>query len=645
MEFVLVGQPNCGKSTIFNSVVGYKSVTSNLPGVTVQYTRGEIEIEKEKITVTDIPGTYSLTTTDEAENEAVQYLLHLPDDTVIVNVLDASVMSRSLELTLQLMEFQRPMVVALNMMDEADRKGIDISVRELENMLGVPVIPSIGTRGTGVADIFQNAYEAMKQNIIPSVLHGPEILENCVQAIEKMVEKSLPDPDWDTRFLAIKIIEKDELIESLVKEGMKKSDWKSIRERIAKYEKKIHNELENVISSFRHNKAFEIFEKSSRVTKEQGVDIRIRIDNVLMHPVFGYLFMALILYSTFWAIFSFAELIEPFFTTLSERLIDIAGILTGTDSLIFPIIKGATEGFFGGIAIAVPYLLPFFILLAILEDTGYLSRIAYLIDNLMHKIGLHGMSVVPIILGYGCNVPAILATRIMKSPRDRFITATLATLVPCSARMIIIFGLVGAVFSLKAALMIYVLNIVILGVTGKIMSRVMPVVTPGLLMEIPKYHMPGAVVVFKKTWYRLQEFVYMAWPLLIAGSIVLELIHHFKLTPVIDNAMAPFTSGVLGLPAAVGVVLIFGIMRKELALLLLTSALGISNTSQILQVMTPAQVYGFTVFTTFYIPCLATFAVLMKEFNLKRALLLSALTFGIAIILTVIFRFTIPLFY
>jgi ferrous iron transport protein B len=253
----------------------------------------------------------------------------------------------------------------------------------------------------------------------------------------------------------------------------------------------------------------------------------------------------------------------------------------------------------------------------------------------MHKIGLHGLSIVPVIFGYGCTVPAILATRILKSPRDKLITATLTTIIPCSARMTVIFGLVGFFISIKAAILIYILNIIIVAVLGKFMAKAFPEVSPGLILEIPKYHLPGIKSLFNKTWFRLKEFVTVALPLLIVGSILLEVIEYFKLDGPINSFLAPFTTGVLGLPSVIGITLIFGIMRKELALLLLFSALGTQNVTD---VMSLGQILTFTTFVTFYLPCLATFAALSKELKLNKSIIITLSTIALATALSVIVR-------
>ncbi len=636
MEFVLVGQPNCGKSTIFNDVGGYKSVASNFPGVTVEYTRSRLNVCNHDVDIVDLPGTYSLHTSDEAEVEAVKYLLNPGKDAVIVNIVDASVLSRSLELTLQLIELQQPMVVALNMMDEAVKKGINVDTDKLSEILGVPVIAAVGRKGTGIGELFRAAFREGRSKRKPQIVKGNPKEEAIISDFETLVEESAVKSKWSSRFMAIKLLEGDtaaiDCFEGVSASKKKFDDFTGN----LKEQEGVESDL--LISSLRHNLAFEIFEKTAEVSKPEKLDIRERIDSVLMHPFLGVIFLGAILFLLFKGIFLFAESTEPFIGSFFEYISGWGIFRLGEGTLGSALFKGFVDGIGGGIGIALPYLLPFFVLLAILEDTGYLARIAYLIDNFMHKIGLHGLSVVPMILGYGCSVPAVMATRILKSSRDRFITAILTTLVPCSARMVVILGLVGAVFGLKEAILVYVLNIVVISITGKVMSKLMPEVSPGLIMEIPRYHLPGVKAVLNKTWFRMREFVYTALPLLIVGSIVLEAIEHFNLTAGINDILAPFTEGLLGLPVATGVVLLFGIMRKELALLLLTTAMGIKSSADIASVMTSAQIYGFTVFATFYVPCIATIAALIKEFNTKKAMYITLFTFGLAIVLAVICR-------
>ncbi len=639
-EFILIGQPNCGKSTIFNEVAGYKTIASNFPGVSVEFTKSEIDFKNEKFDLVDLPGLYSSQTTDEAELVTVKYVREKHDDAVLINIIDASVLSRSLELTLQIASLKRPMVIGLNMIDEARAKGMKIDFEKLEEIFGVPVVPTVGRKGEGVFELFEQAFNISKSKKLPNEIDFDK-LEPVLKEISDVLAKEQKPYKFSKKFLALKLLEKDSPLKEYLQQNISNIGRSKIDSVIAQLESREKKESEFVVSATRHDLAFTIFKKCAVLQHTDNRDIRTKIDDVLMHPVFGYFFMGGLLYSMFFLIFTFGNFIEPYFLDNIALLTGYFENLLGSNTLAFTIIHGVIEGFGGGLGIVVPYLLPFFIFLAVLEDSGYLARIAYLIDNFMHRIGLHGLSVIPIILGYGCTVPGILATRILKSPTDKFITATLTTLVPCSARMTIIFGLVGFFISIKAAIIIYILNLIIMGITGKIMSKAMDDVSSGLILEIPRYHMPGFKAFVGKTWFRLREFVLLAWPILIIGSIVLEVINFYNLTPFINNFLEPFTTGVLGLPAVIGVTLLFGIMRKELALILLFTAIG---TKEVLTVLTYAQVFSFTLFVTFYVPCLATIAALAKELGWKKALVISIITAGLAVILAVAARFIVPVF-
>ncbi len=649
MKFILVGQPNSGKSTIFNFVAGYKSVATNFPGVTVKYTKSEIEIHNSKIDLIDLPGTYSLQTTDDAELVAVKALMDSQDSTIIINVIDASVLSRSLELTIQLLELKKPMVVALNMIDEAEKKGININDDGLSELLGVPVIRTIGNKGVGVFSLFDKAFEVgsqpfkysitgdtvqkVEQNSLHKIKYGG-IIEKAIGQISDIIKNGNVKLRWNNRFVAIKLLEKDEIIKKYIKD-LDDNLKHQIDNIIKKLEETLDEKSNVVISSARHSSAFDLFEEIAAVGKPPKRDFRSKIDDVLMHPVLGYISLAVILYLAFRIIFFIGSVFEPIFLDSFSAMSDYFAGIFGTDSVLFSIFNGFFTGFGAGLGIVIPYLLPFFILLSFLEDTGYLARVAYLTDNIMHKIGLHGLSIVPFLFGYGCTVPAILATRILKSPRDRLVTSTLTTLIPCSARMTVIFGLVGFFISMKAAFIIYLINIAVIAILGKILSKSIPEVSPGLVLEIPKYHLPGLKPLALKTWFRMREFVLIAIPFLIVGSIILEVLNYFNLSEPVNNFLAPFTAGMLGLPAAVGITLIFGIMRKELALVLLFTALGTEN---VIEVMSLGQIMVFTIFVTFYIPCLATFAALAKELDMKKAVIITSLSVVLATVLALITR-------
>jgi ferrous iron transport protein B len=336
--------------------------------------------------------------------------------------------------------------------------------------------------------------------------------------------------------------------------------------------------------------------------------------------------LAVVFYLFFNFIFGIGAFIEEpllnFFDQLTNRL--EAFFPRGSLSLVFA--KGILQGITGGVAIVLPYLVPFLIGLSILEDIGYLPRVAFLMDAFMHRIGLHGKSIIPFILGYGCSVPAIMSTRILELPQHRFIVSVLSTMIPCAARITIIFGLVAFLISPNAALAIFALNIIIVAFFGKIMTLFAPQANLGLIMEIPPYQLPPIGNTLKKAWYRIKEFIVIAWPLLIIGSVILSLIEYGRYDHILNRILSPLTH-LLDLPAAVGTTLVFGLLRKELAMIMLTQALG---TTDVLQVMTKTQIMVFAMFVTFYIPCLAAIGTLWREIGKKGSLLAILLTLSVA---------------
>ena len=345
--------------------------------------------------------------------------------------------------------------------------------------------------------------------------------------------------------------------------------------------------------------------------------------------------MVAILSGVFYLVFGIGQVLEA---PLLQWFGGLQAVLEGRfppETLFGALLSGVFLGVAGGLTIVLPYLLPFLIALSILEDSGYLPRMAYILDNLMHRIGLHGKSVLPLILGYGCSVPAIMATRILESKRDRRITATLAAFIPCSARTIVIYGLVAAYLGPMWALGIYILNLVVIMVIGRVLSRFLEGRSPGLILEIPNLALPSAKTLIAKTWLSLREFLIIAWQVLVASSLVLALLEYFGAGDVLNGLLTPLTVWTLGLPAAVGMTLIFGVLRKELTLVMLVQAMG---TTQLDQVLTTGQLVVFTLFVVFYVPCAATVAAMVRELGWKDTFWISGLTVVVALILSVAAR-------
>ncbi len=631
MRIALLGQPNSGKSTIFNSVAGYKSVTSNFPGKTVEYTKTRVNFEGNYFELVDLPGTYSLTSFDLAELEARNYILSGEVD-VVINVVDASLLSRGLELTIQLLELEIPSLLVLNMVDDAKRKGVYIDREKLEEVLGIPVVDAIAVKGVGLKDVFRTAIEVGKKSQKPKPLRYRKDIEKVIDELLNILPSELDSLGLPKRFLTVKLLEKDTyIIEKVL------AKVPSFKEEIEKHQKileETHGKPSDlVISGERHALSMDIFERVAKVKKPK-INFVERIDDFVLNKYLGYLILVFVLYVYFNFIFKIGVLIETPITSLFDQFNTFVSAHLG-QTLIASILEGIVQGLSVGIGIVIPYLVPFLIGLSLLEDIGYLPRIAYLMDVFMHRIGLHGKAIIPFILGYGCNVPAIMATRILEEPRDRFITAFLATFIPCSARITIIYGLVAYFISPNAALFIFFFNILVIAIIGKFLNKMLPFSSPGMILEIPRYHLPSVKVVLSKTWLRMKDFIYIAWPLLIVGSIILSLLQYYKIDILLNRILTPITVWILGLPQFVGTTLIFGVLRKELSMIMLMQAAG---TNDIIKVMTPEQIFIFTIFVVFYIPCVATIAVLAGEFGWKRSAIITIFSIALATLLGFIFR-------
>jgi len=637
MQIALIGQPNCGKSTLFNQVAGYKAETGNFSGTTVTFTESKVRVLGNVVSVVDLPGTYSLAGTNPAEREVIKYLTSNTVD-VVINVIDASHLSHGLAMTVELLELNVPMVIALNMMDEADRIGIRVDVETLEKSLGVPVVPMIASKGRGIQPLFVKAYQIGQQGVLPIQPKYSNDLERNLALLE--VTLANVESYLNPSALALKLLEGDrDITESVIEQvpGVE-SDLKTIGQSM-KHDR--GQSLEWIINGERSGLADNLAKRVIQQGKRQ-ITFRDRLDDILLHPVIGYVGLILILYLFFQVVYTIGGWLEvPLMDFFAQLEVWLLSRLGNSDHLFSEILVALIQGVSGGVAIVLPYLVPFLIGLGIMEDVGYLPRVAFLMDALMHKIGLHGKSIVPFILGFGCNVPAIMSTRILEDKRERFISAALSTMVPCAARLAVVFGLVAFYLGPELALAIYIFNLFVIAVTAKILSRLVPDESPGLILEMPVYRIPTFRTVVNKAWWRIREFIVEAWPLLIVGSIVLSVLNYFNLSIYLNTLARPI-SWILGLPGEVGVPLIFGILRKELSLVMLGQALGSMNFAM---VMTPVEMITYAVFVVFYVPCLATMVVIRKELGWKMMWQIAGMTTLIATLAGLIARGISAIFY
>jgi ferrous iron transport protein B len=638
MRFLLAGQPNSGKSSIFNSIAGYRSATANFPKSSISYTATRALIAGREVEVVDLPGIYSLTSSDEAAGPAERYLLDEPYD-LIINVVDASRLGRSLELTFQLLEFRRPMIVALNMMDEAHRRGVEIDDRALAAELGVPVVTTVSRLGRGLKQLFRDGLRHAAAAVPPvPPTYDLEVEEAIAEVATGLTSRAVVT-GVPTRLVAAKLLEGDPHLSGRVLRA--DPEIARVVEAVGGRLESAHGwSADQVVSGSRHALAHAVEDRVVTL-RPAGDGWREKADRLLLNQWTGGPIMVLILGGFFWLVFGIGRRVEA-------PLLDAFNWIQGSVAEQFPaggltatLADGLVMGLAGGVAIVLPYVIPFLIGLAILEDTGYLPRLAYILDSLMHHIGLHGKSVLPMILGYGCSVPAIMATRVLESEKDRKITAALTSFIPCSARTVVIFGLVAAFMGPLWALAIYLVNIVVIVLLGTVMASRMKGASPGLVLEIPDLSLPDAKTLIAKTWLALREFITIAWPLLIASSIILGLLEWGHGAEAVNRLLSPLTVWLLGLPAAVGMTLVFGVLRKELTLVMLVQALG---TTDLATVMTTQQLLTFTLFVVFYVPCIATIAVLARQMGWRGALAISGLTVTAAIVVALAGRLLYSVF-
>ena len=622
-ELVLVGQPNAGKSTVFNVLSDIKTTTSNFSGTSVEKAESDISISAGVFHIVDLPGVYSLNPGDEAEQVTFRYLTE-KDIGLVINVVDSTQLARSLELTVELMEFGLPMVIALNMWDEAERKGLKIYPEKLEKLLNIPVVTTSALLGKGIKNLMEACYRTVyKQDGQLRKFEYTSHVEECIGTIENDLSDLKPEKKGSARFYAIKAVENPDAVPPDIL-GLVSGDLEEVRKNIFDIHKK---DCHETISYERHHIAMKLTEEISHFIDRKTIPFREHLDRYLLHPFLGY-FPLLAFFVLFFAVIYFiGDLLSGL---ISAPLDAIPGLYDGLRThmpFLWYTLDGVFQGINGAVGIVLPYFLPLIFLTSIFEDTGYLSRIAFMLDGFMHKIGLHGKSVVPFILGFGCTVPALYGVRIIENKRDRLLTAILLPFIPCSARTTVILALTAAFTGPLWALFIYGFMVLVVAITGKILSLFMGRPT-GFVMEIPDLKIPSVRVSFSKTWLRMKSFLKFAVPFLVLGSIAMAWLEYLKFNHTVNTVFAPLVKGILGLPELLGSTLVFGFFRKELVVVMANSAFGVKTISAL--PLSPEQVIVFIVFVILYFPCFSTFVVMWKEFGKKTVFLSSVISLIVA---------------
>jgi len=575
-KIFLVGNPNVGKSVVFSRLTGINVISSNYPGTTIEITRGYLKTNGDKIEVLDLPGAYSLEPSSKAEEVTVSLLQDSSKDEIaVVSIIDATNLERNLYLTLQLVEEGYPTIVCLNMCDDAAHRGITIDADKLEKLLGVPVISTCAVTGIGIRLLIQRIKEA-KQITPRKVTH-----EERWQGIGKLVEN---------------------------------------------------------VQQLRHR---------HHTLREALEDASVRLFS-------GLAMAGVIVYAAFMAVRFLGEFIinkitDPIFMDMYKPFLERLNNYLGQGGHLFyflrhlfigDLINGQidfkqslgllTTAPYIEFGMVLPYVISFYFVLSILEDTGYLPRLAILLDNLLHRLGLHGYAIIPVLLGFGCNVPGIMATRILESKRERFIASTLISIgIPCVPLQAMIFGLLGS-FGGFYVTGVYLVLFSLWIVLGIILNRTVKGYSQELLIEIPPYRFPPLQVLFNKLFFRIKGFLIEAVPVVLLGVLIVNILLFFRLFDFVSGIFSPVIQGLFGLPKATVIALAIGFIRKDVAVGMLMP-LG----------LTAKQLFIATTLLAISFPCIATFVVLWRELGFKSLIKSTAIMIITGLAVGVILNFGI----
>ena len=652
----MVGNPNCGKTSLFNVASGAHEHVGNYSGVTVDAKKGFFEYKGYHFNICDLPGTYSLSAYSPEELYVRRYLKNeIPD--VIVNVVVASNLERNLYLTTELIDMDYRMVIALNMFDELEQSGGKIDYKHLGNMIGVPIVPTVSRSGKGVNQLFDTiieVYEGRDESVRHVHVGLGKVIENSITPLKDLLKK---DPtcnrEFSPRYLAIKILEGDTEVKRMLEGSESYPELMNIRNaEVEKIEATLNEDIESAIANEKYGFISGALAETYRPgDKEEAKTTRI-IDSFVTNKLFGFPIFIFLMWLMFEATFSIGaypmEWIENGVAWLSE----IIGNYMPSGPLKDLLIDGILGGV-GGVIVFLPNILILYLFISFMEDSGYMARAAFIMDKIMHKIGLHGKSFIPLVMGFGCNVPAIMATRTIESRSSRLITILINPFISCSARIPIYILLVGTFFPQYASLVfigLYLFGIIVAVITAKLMRRFFFKIdeTP-FVMELPPYRMPTAKATFRHMWNKAEQYLRKMGGVILVASVIVWFLSYYprpkasyerELTPheqmeqqsnsylgKIGQAVTPLVEP-LGFNWKVTTSLLSGTAAKELVVSTLGVLYSESDADETISLsqkisqpnpvtgvpdFTPLVALSFMVFVLLYFPCIASVIAVAKE--------------------------------
>ena len=632
----LVGNPNCGKTSLFNRASGSHQRVGNYSGVTVDAVRGKMYYKGYRITLIDLPGTYSISAYSPEEKYVRHTIIHDTPD-VILNVVDSSNLERNLFLTTQLIDMNLKMVIALNMYDELEEKGDVLDYGELERLLGVPMVPTVSVKNRGIATLFDTIIDVYEENESVSgiikhihVNHGPVIEKSISRIREEIYKNPNATDEFTPRYVAIRILQRDKEIEKVLDNFSNKDEILRVRDGEAlAIEKELHDSPENAIMDAKYGFIDgALRETYRRGERKPGKTLTEKIDNIVTGRWLGFPIFLIAMYLIFQATFTLGQYpmdwIDSGVGWLGERV----GSAMSDGWFKALVVDGIITGV-GGVLVFLPNILILFFFISLMEASGYMARAAFIMDRLMHLIGLHGRSFIPLMMGFGCNVPAVMATRTIENRNARMITILINPLMSCNARLPIYLLLAGVFFPKSAGLVIFCIylgGVLLAGLMAKLFSKVLfnSDETP-FVMELPPYRIPTLKSLLRDTWDKGKQYLHKIATVILIGTLIVWALSYFpscdpdpaarlehSWLAAIGNFISPVLAP-LGFHWQESVSLLSGMAAKEIVVSTMNMLYTVDGQLIISNVLTPAIALAFMAFTLIYFPCVATIGAIKTE--------------------------------